>query len=588
MNNYNKDRIAYSNWARLNHPDTERRQYWDDQCRQREVRNELRSKSAEFASRELAKAARETIALKYGEADEAQEHKWKRLSFVLKPDGSVAPPGWLAQSNQKAERERIEYWRPDSRGGWRHEPIVKLVKASGVRGLAGQKRETGTTRSEYDFEIITAKARGFFLAAEAGLASLARKLLEEIGRYTIQVVHEESGGMLVLACPMHAKPEALHPQPTWSPWSPPVPRPDGKAGRPACLKMGGIGYSSNRIFSYLGKSLIGARAQTLLGLNVDALTGRKNAAAGIERILQRKSKLKKPMDVRVRDRIEAYFEERIRLPEYVSLIPHWDESERIYRARKGEQLDLLSSWDSQKQLDDAKAEVIKERAAREAAEKNVAELSKRLEQAEKTIEVSRVPSTTAGNGPTTDAVSLAQAVITPKKATLHKTAPFQAAVEAAPAAAAVAKYTAEEVIAAVQVANDAVKEGKDLAGLTDRQREIVEIKPATRVKKVNTPKGMVAELDGAGKEIQEPNPFAGKVGLTPSAYQSVTGVVFTSKKALENKDIKASDRDMHTAKLSSYEEALASARTSMGLPEKGPEKVQEGPAPDMDPGEPSP
>jgi len=530
MNNYNKDRIAYSNWARLNHPDTERRQYWDDQCRQREVRNELRSKSAEFASRELAKAARETIALKYGEADEAQEHKWKRLSFVLKPDGSVAPPGWLAQSNQKAERERIEYWRPDSRGGWRHEPIVKLVKASGVRGLAGQKRETGTTRSEYDFEIITAKARGFFLAAEAGLASLARKLLEEIGRYTIQVVHEESGGMLVLACPMHAKPEALHPQPTWSPWSPPVPRPDGKAGRPACLKMGGIGYSSNRIFSYLGKSLIGARAQTLLGLNVDALTGRKNAAAGIERILQRKSKLKKPMDVRVRDRIEAYFEERIRLPEYVSLIPHWDESERIYRARKGEQLDLLSSWDSQKQLDDAKAEVIKERAAREAAEKNVAELSKRLEQAEKTIEVSRVPSTTAGNGPTTDAVSLAQAVITPKKATPHKTAPFQTAAAAAPAAKEAPKgpkFTAEEGVAALQAAYDAVSAGKDLSDLTDRQREIAEIKPAMRPKKVKEkgPSGSIhLVLDLLDGKVQmEPNPVAGKAGLTVEAFNYASG-----------------------------------------------------------------
>jgi len=127
------------------------------------------------------------------------------------------------------------------------------------------------------------------------------------------------------------------------------------------------------------------------------------------------------------------------------------------------------------------------------------------------------------------------------------------------------KYTAEEVINAVQAGNDAVAAGKDLSGLTDRQREIVEIKPAERVKKVQTAKGLVAQLDDAGKEVMEPNPFAGKVGLTPSAYQSVNGVIFTSTKALENKDIKATDKELHTRKLSEYEEAFKVVRTSMGI-----------------------
>ena len=578
MHNYKKDRIAYSNWARLNHPDPEKRKYWDDQCRQREVYNELRSKSAEVVSRQSAKAARETIALKYGEADAAQEYKWKFLSFVLKPDGSVAPPGWLAPAIMQAECDRTHYWRPDSRGGWRRDPIIRTVKAAGFKGDAGEKRQTGTTRSEYDFEIATAKARGFFLACEAGLESLSRQLLEEIGQYTIEVVHEETGGMLMLSCPMHAKPEALHPQPTWSSWSDPVPRPDGKPGPLACLKAGGVGFSSNRIFSYLGKPLIGARAQVRMGLNVDALTGRKDAAQGIERILKRKSTVKAPLDVRVRDRIEAFIKKRLKAKKYARLRPHMAESERIYRARKVEQLDLLASWDTRKLVDDAKAETAKERTAREAADNRIVQLEERLKQVQ---EENRALLATSGGAekeapmaPTPATAAPVPAAPAPRAAPAKETA--------APAAAATEKkptgplFTAEESLAALQAANDLVKTGADLSTLTDRQREIVEIKPATRVKRTQGEGGKLIAVKEGDKEVMEAHPFAGKVGLTPKAHQSIMAVINTTTTRLAKRDtISVAEADTLKGKLDSYTEVITAAKASMGIEASAPDKILE-------------
>jgi hypothetical protein len=99
--------------------------------------------------------------------------------------------------------------------------------------------------------------------------------------------------------------------------------------------------------------------------------------------MARKSKVNPPLDVRVRDRIERFFEGRIKAPEYIPLAPFFAESERIYRARKEEQLKLLDDWDSQKKVKRAIAEVASERAARETAERNADDLKGQLDEATK-------------------------------------------------------------------------------------------------------------------------------------------------------------------------------------------------------------
>jgi hypothetical protein len=87
-------------------------------------------------------------------------------------------------------------------------------------------------------------------------------------------------------------------------------------------------------------------------------------------------------------------------------------------------------------------------------------------------------------------------------------------------------FTAEESLVALQEANLAVKEGRDLSALTERQREIVEIKPLTRTKRTQGQGGkLVIVKDGAGVDVIEPHTFAGKVGLTPEAQLFVKKII---------------------------------------------------------------
>jgi hypothetical protein len=282
------------------------------------------------------------------------------------------------------------------------------------------------------------------------------------------------------------------------------------------------------------------------------------------------------MDVRVRDRIEAFFEERIRLPEYAPLIPYWNESESIYRARKAEQLDVISAWDTQKQVADARANAAKERTGRETAEKSAAQLLKRLEEVESenvalraaaTADVKEAPKVlnSAIEAPVQEPTASEMAA--PAKAAAANDIPASEPAKT-PATPENHKFTAEEITKAIQEANDLVKAGKDLSSLTPRQLEIVEVKPAERQVLIEVAGGKKEKAFKDGVPVMEVNPFAGKVGLTNAANQSVNGVMFTSGQALKNKDISKVDHDKHTARLSAYGEARAAARSSMGLSPK--------------------
>jgi hypothetical protein len=193
---------------------------------------------------------------------------------------------------------------------------------------------------ERDIETSPEFSRGFFLAAQDGQEDLAKELLLRLARFSIVVIYEESGGMLILAVPVHAKPEALHIQPSWTGWTAPVGLPGDVSGRMACIKVGGARHR-NRLDSNLQRPLIGALAQHKLDLDLDKLTGRIDAIGGVTKAIDRKSRVKRPFDLRVRERIDTFLEEELKKPEFLPLVPYMQQSRAIYLARKEEQLALI-------------------------------------------------------------------------------------------------------------------------------------------------------------------------------------------------------------------------------------------------------
>lgn len=299
-----------------------------DQNEQNQKQKYILADNVSLESRRIAGCARDTISLKYADIDHALEHKWKELSFVLTGAGEEAAPGWLSEKYKQAEGERDWYWRKKD-GVFKRERIVS-------------KTGKGWRRAEFDFAISPIYSRGFLLAAEAGLAALAKQFLVKLGQFTISVIKEETSGMEVLALPMHIKAEALHPQPSWTGWSSPVASPDGRSKLMACLKIGGPDHP-NRLFSYLGRSMLGAKAQHEMELPLDELTGRQDAIGGVNKTLKKKSDVNLPLDVRVRTRLDAWIANELKRPEFRPLLPHMKQSKAIYLAHKDEQLALITS-----------------------------------------------------------------------------------------------------------------------------------------------------------------------------------------------------------------------------------------------------
>jgi hypothetical protein len=140
---------------------------------------------------------------------------------------------------------------------------------------------------------------------------------------------------------------------------------------------------------------------------------------------------------------------------------------------------------------------------------------------------------------------------------------------AAPACPKGPPYAAEELLVALQEANLAVKEGKNLSALTERQREIVEIKPLIRTKRTQGQGGkLVIVKDEAGMDVLEPHTFAGKVGLTPEAQQFVMKIINATKVRLAKPDtLVVAEADALKGRLDDYTEVIVAAKASMGTDE---------------------
>jgi len=151
------------------------------------------------------------------------------------------------------------------------------------------------------------------------------------------------------------------------------------------------------------------------------------------------------------------------------------------------------------------------------------------------------------------------------------------------------KFDAVKCGAALDKAAALTAEGKDLSGLTDEEKTMVEIKPATRTKYVTI--GVEdgkpvrkAELDKEGKPVQEPNPHAGKVGLTPAAFKSLTGVANRYPIAIARDSTTQGDAKKMQVVLDATIETLKKADALMGIDrsEKGIEQDLEQTAPARD------
>ncbi len=415
--------------------------YWKHQQQQRVWR----------MARSAPAKARRAIEIKCSAADEAEERALgPELGLVLKPmptragGWEEADEGWLSTMLEEIEIRRTHYWRKHGKG----------FKAE----------ETPWVWAEFDVQIAPHRSKGLFVAQAKGEGVLARVFLQRACRFAVSLAEFETGGMAVEASYIHPKPWASHVQLVVSGFTDPVPRPDGKTVRAgartmACLKVGGLGLSANRLFSFLGKSLLGARAQAKMGFDLARLTGIKDPVAGIEQAISRKSAKAGPLDQRFRDKLDDWVEAELKKPEFHPLSPHMDEGEALYRARIDEQLAYI-----------AKEEENDELRAR------VANLERQLR--------ARSYAILAAPGK--------NQAITP------------------------AEWTEEMMIDCLYEAAEALLSGdSDLTSLQPWKREIVEIKPAMRQKRNSA--GLLVKGPSGAPEM-ETNPFAGMIGLTVVAY----------------------------------------------------------------------
>jgi hypothetical protein len=148
------------------------------------------------------------------------------------------------------------------------------------------------------------------------------------------------------------------------------------------------------------------------------------------------------------------------------------------------------------------------------------------------------------------------------------------------------EFTANDIIDALNAANNAVNTGKGLMNvLTSRQREIVRIMPATRLKCLESMGRFEVEmqrnLKGELELVREPNPTAGRLGLTTTVAQFVEGQILRAMEILSTDPIELSVADFESARsqLLAYTAVQKSARISLGFAPETPAQA----APEQEP-----
>lgn len=143
------------------------------------------------------------------------------------------------------------------------------------------------------------------------------------------------------------------------------------------------------------------------------------------------------------------------------------------------------------------------------------------------------------------------------------------------------KFNPEVVVAALHKAN-----ATGIDSLTEVEKTMVAVQPAERQQRFETVVDGVKKFAPATKDgvpVMEPNPHAGKIGLTPACYQSIMGVINSYPKRLANREkISAAEADRMTATLAAATEARDAAQKSMGITPKGKEIEKEAVAPSQE------
>lgn len=136
------------------------------------------------------------------------------------------------------------------------------------------------------------------------------------------------------------------------------------------------------------------------------------------------------------------------------------------------------------------------------------------------------------------------------------------------------KFNPEAVVAALHKAN-----ATGIDSLTEVEKTMVAVQPAERQARAETVvdgQTKFVPLTKDGVAVMEPNPHAGKIGLTPACYQSIMGVINSYPKRLAKRDeISAAEADRMTATLAAATEARDAAQKSMGITPKGKEVTKD-------------
>ncbi len=297
---------------------------------------------------ELAEAAREWVAAQHLDADRALERKWEaHLSVRLDP-ASLREISMAEETAAvaAAEAEREYHWAKVG-DRWTRRAIVR--EWEGKRGGKKVTVRSGAIREEVAFTGHPVYSRALFLACEGGDGELARKMAVAYTSAFTGHLSRLTGGAVLLSSPLHAKINNLHLQPSYSLWSAPKPRPDGrgKEGLLACLPQGGASVK-NRMLRFVGRSVVGKLRQARLGLDVDALTGVKGSAEIARKCVGKASENQTPVDLLVSRWGDRWFFRAFNSPEFEPLRKYLDAADADYRERKNQQIRWAEEHDPER------------------------------------------------------------------------------------------------------------------------------------------------------------------------------------------------------------------------------------------------
>lgn len=300
----------------------------------------------ETQAMQIAAVARAIIDEKYAVSGRAIEAKWEAtLSILMDQSKTERDQKWQAEEIDRIINTRVFRWeaRNDGKKG-KTTYSLRRISRSWIDSKTNKQTTTGAAYEEWAFGAGPFYSFGLFMACEAGHAGLARQFVVELNKAFADVLKRLTNGAHIISLPLHAKFSNFHFQPTWSQWADPVPRPDGtkKDQTLACLPCGGATVR-NRKFASASLPLIGVLRQVKAGLDVDALTGRRNAAQGALHFCRAAGRRQRPLNLVISRWVDAWLYHESKQPAWETLRPFFEAGMDEYRRRKCEQLNLAQA-----------------------------------------------------------------------------------------------------------------------------------------------------------------------------------------------------------------------------------------------------